>query len=297
MRAGLEPALVGATVLDVSVRDSRALKRHQAGPADFISQLRGARALAVVRRGKFLWLPLEVSDGSPLALVGHLGMSGQILLRQRGSAEERHERVAISFARPSEQTDFRFLDMRLFGGLQLDLMVPTADGNPGGFSGSASLESWWRNLIPSVAAHIARDPLDAHFDRSAVVNRLVAKQTGVKRALLDQNLLSGVGNIYADESLWLERLHFDRMANTISKRKAGALLDTVAEVLKAAVAQGGTSFDEQYKNVNGESGYFSVSLNAYGQTGHPCKRCGTPIVRKAWANRGSHFCPRCQRPH
>ena len=129
----------------------------------------------------------------------------------------------------------------------------------------------------------------------SVATKMKARASGIKRVLLDQNLLSGIGNIYADESLWLAQLHYDQPANSITIEKLTELILIATGVLERAVIQGGTSFDEQYKNVNGESGYFSQSLNAYGQAGKPCPRCGVEIKRVAWANRGSHFCPHCQR--
>jgi formamidopyrimidine-DNA glycosylase len=187
--------------------------------------------------------------------------------------------------------EVRFVDQRLFGGLMIDDLTPTPDGLSAGFSPEAEAAS----VIPTSVAHIARDLLDPYFDAEAVAAKMTKKNSGIKRVLLDQNLLSGIGNIYADESLWLAKLHYDKPASSISKIKHLELIEIAADVLRKAVEQGGTSFDEQYKNVNGESGYFSQSLNAYGMTGLPCKRCGTPIRREAWANRGSHFCPKCQK--
>jgi formamidopyrimidine-DNA glycosylase len=185
----------------------------------------------------------------------------------------------------------RFVDQRLFGGLMFDDLVLTKDLGPGGFSPEAPTGAF----IPTTVSHIARDLLDPLFDDSQVAIKMTKKNSGIKRVLLDQGLLSGIGNIYADESLWLAKLHYDKPSSSITKKKHLELLTIAKDVLAKAVAQGGTSFDEQYKNVNGESGYFSQSLNAYGQTGLPCKRCGASIKRDAWANRGSHYCPKCQR--
>ncbi|MEO7121665.1 MAG: zinc finger domain-containing protein, partial [Lacisediminihabitans sp.] len=150
-------------------------------------------------------------------------------------------------------------------------------------------------LIPKSVSHIARDPLDPAFDDRRFFAALAKRHTGIKRALLDQNLISGIGNIYADESLWAARIHYDQPTNTLSRAKAKTLLAEVRQVLAKALAEGGTSFDAQYVNVNGASGYFSHSLNAYGQQGRPCPRCGRPIVREQFMNRGSHFCAFCQR--
>lgn len=235
-----------------------------------------------------MWLPLSESR----ALVGHLGMSGQILLRTPGFIADGQTRVVLSVrSAAAERFEVRFVDQRLFGALVIDDLVTTSDLKPAGYSPEAAAT----NLIPSKVSHIARDLLDPYFDSEAVVAKMRKRNSGIKRVLLDQNLLSGIGNIYADESLWLAKLHFEQPASSISKRKLLELVEIAKGVLQRAVLQGGTSFDEQYKNVNGESGYFSQSLNAYGQAGKACGRCGNQIRREAWANRGSHFCPKCQK--
>ena len=297
VRAGLAPALTNATVKSIDILDVRSLKRHLAGPKDFVKTLVGAKILGVVRRGKFLWMPLEINgQHSPLALVGHLGMSGQMLLRKPGAAEDKLTRVIIHAETPrGKQIEFRFIDQRIFGSLAIDDLVSTSDGKAGGFSDGIGSGQWWQNLIPKSAAHIARDPLDLNFDADLVRAKFKKKASGVKRVLLDQQVLSGIGNIYADEALWQTKLHYDQPANTISGPTFEKLIAAVQSILQSAVAQGGTSFDEQYKNVNGESGYFDVSLNAYGMTDQPCPRCGSPIKRDSWMNRGSHFCPKCQK--
>ena len=288
VRAGLASKIIGARVVDVSISDARSLKRHVLGPKHFVDELLGQCLLAVVRRGKFLWLPLSDSR----ALVGHLGMSGQMLLRDKGHDSDPQTRVVLSVESQSgEQLEVRFVDQRIFGSLAIEDLVPTSDGAPGGFSPESPVGS----SIPGVVAHIARDLLDQHFNIDSVVSKMQARSSGIKRVLLDQNLLSGIGNIYADESLWLAQLHYDQPANSIAPEKLTKLISIATGVLERAVIQGGTSFDEQYKNVNGESGYFAQSLNAYGQAGKPCPRCGQEIKRVAWANRGSHFCPNCQR--
>jgi formamidopyrimidine-DNA glycosylase len=294
VRAGLAASIAGATITDLKIYDPRSLKRHLSGPSDFRKKLVGTKVLDVVRRGKFLWLPL---DSGTSALVGHLGMSGQMLLRTPDYPEDNLNRVTIEFqTSKGKPLELRFVDQRIFGSLAIDDLVETRDGGTGGFSAGKNRSKPWQNLIPVSAAHIARDPLDEAFDQDAVVSKIRAKKSCIKRVILDQNLVSGIGNIYADESLWLAKLHFDRSSDGISKAKLTELIEISKQVLAAAVKQGGTSFDQQYKNVNGESGYFSQQLYAYGQTDKPCARCQTPIRRQAWANRGSHFCPRCQRP-
>jgi len=305
VRAGLAPALTNAQVTGIDILDSRSLKRHPGGVSDFVETLVGSKILAVVRRGKFLWMPLELPEGRAtghrLALVGHLGMSGQMLLRQPGAEADKLTRVIVHATTDSgAQVEFRFIDQRLFGSLAIDELIATTDGMPGGFSQASlaldSVEStWWLNLIPACAVHITRDPLDENFNEAHVLGKFKKKNSGIKRVLLDQQTLSGIGNIYADEALWRSKLHYDQPASSLSAAKAKELLQNVRDILAAAVIEGGTSFDEQYKNVNGESGYFAVSLNAYGMTGTPCKRCGTLIRRENWMNRGSHFCPKCQK--
>jgi formamidopyrimidine-DNA glycosylase len=273
------------------VLDERALTRHDAASGDFEAVVTGARIEAAVRRGKFLWLPL----GAERAIVGHLGMSGQLLLRTPDHpGDDRHARIRLHLEHP-EHGELRvdFVDQRTFGSLAVDRLVPTVDGAIAGFS--AGVTGPWARSIPAQVAHIARDPLDAAFDDEAFLGALARRSSGVKRVLLDQNVVSGVGNIYADESLWEVRLHGEQPASSISRRRARELLGAVREVLDRALAEGGTSFDEQYVNVNGASGYFGHSLNAYGRAGLPCPRCGTPMVREAFMNRSSHRCPRCQR--
>jgi formamidopyrimidine-DNA glycosylase len=305
VRAGLAPALTNATVVAIDVLDSRSFKRHIGGVEDFKATMIGAKILAVVRRGKFLWIPLEIGGGRgaghQLAMVGHLGMSGQMLLRTPGFTEDKLTRVVIhAIAEDGQEVELRFIDQRLFGSLAIDELVSTRDGLPGGYSNGLGIAptgepAWWRDLIPASAAHITRDPLDVHFDEKSVLAKFKKKNSGIKRVLLDQQTLSGIGNIYADEALWRAQLHYDQPAASLTSPKAKELLQHVREILAKAVTEGGTSFDEQYKNVNGESGYFAVSLNAYGMTGMPCKRCGTQIKRENWMNRGSHFCPKCQK--
>lgn len=287
VRAGLEPAVTGALVTGVEVFDPRSLKRHAHSRGDFEGLLRGQRITAAARRGKFLWFPLEGGD----ALVTHLGMSGQMLLREPGR-DDRLTRIRLSIEHPDHgELWINFVDQRIFGGMAIDTVLDTADGGPGGFTGSAPGQA----RIPSQVAHIARDPLDPYFDEAAFRAGLARRGTGIKRALLDQTLISGIGNIYADEVLWLARLHYDRPAKLLPRARVSELLEGIRTVLRRALAEGGTSFDAQYVNVNGNSGYFAHSLNAYGQQGTPCPRCGTEIVRESFMNRGSHLCPRCQR--
>lgn len=290
MRAGLAPAVSGATILGVSVLDERALTRHHGSGAQFEASLTGRRIVGAARRGKFLWLPLGEADARPAqAIVGHLGMSGQLLLRSPGAEEERHERVRLDIHHPEHgELAVVFADQRTFGSLAIDELVPTPDAAPGGRGTDDA-------VVPSQVAHIARDPLDPAFRDGVFRAALAKKDSAIKRVLLDQSTISGVGNIYADEALWAARLHPETSARTLPTRAVNRLLAEVRVVLEKALAEGGTSFDAQYVNVNGQAGYFAHSLNAYGRTGEPCPRCGRPIVRVSFMNRSSHYCPHCQR--
>lgn len=276
VRAGLAPATIGSLITAVSVFDERALTRHQAGTADFVARLEGRTVTDAARRGKFLWLPLDTAD---TALIAHLGMSGQMLLRTPDAVAERHERVRIHLEHPVHgELAVVFSDQRTFGSLAVDSLV--ADG---------------ASVVPSQVSHIARDPLDPVFDDAAFRATLARRGSAIKRVLLDQSVVSGIGNIYADESLWAARIHPETPASALPTRAVHRLLAEVRAVLMKALAEGGTSFDAQYVNVNGQAGYFAHSLNAYGRQGSPCPRCGASIVRESFMNRGSHYCPRCQR--
>jgi formamidopyrimidine-DNA glycosylase len=289
VRAGLAPAVTGAHIAAVTVLDDRALTRHPGSAADFEARLTGRTVAGAARRGKFLWLPLESADGPGDSLVGHLGMSGQMLLRESGAPIERHERVRLDIVHPSHgELAVLFCDQRTFGSLAIDPLEATTDGAPGG---------WGTELaaVPAQVAHIARDPLDPAFDDARWRMQLSRKDSAIKRVLLDQTVASGIGNIYADESLWAARIHPETAARSLSTRAAHRLLAEVRAVLEKALAEGGTSFDAQYVNVNGQAGYFAHSLNAYGRTGQPCPRCGRPIRRDSFMNRSSHYCSRCQR--
>ncbi|MGP3755263.1 bifunctional DNA-formamidopyrimidine glycosylase/DNA-(apurinic or apyrimidinic site) lyase [Streptomyces sp. IBSNAI001] len=272
VRRGLERWTAGRTVEDVEVLHPRAVRRHLSGGDDFAARLRGLRFGTAMRRGKYLWVPLDEAESS---LLGHLGMSGQLLVQPEEAVDEKHLRIRIRFD-DALGTELRFVDQRTFGGLSLHGNTPEG--------------------LPDVIAHIARDPLDPAFDDTAFHLALRLRRTTVKRALLDQSLISGVGNIYADEALWRSKLHYERPTATLTRPRTAELLGHVRDVMREALDQGGTSFDSLYVNVNGESGYFDRSLDAYGREDEPCRRCGTPMRRRPWMNRSSYFCPRCQRP-
>jgi formamidopyrimidine-DNA glycosylase len=285
VRAGLVPAVTGARIASVQVYDQRSLRRHPGPSEDFVQRLTGRSLVHASRRGKFLWFPLlqqTHSTAEPAeALVVHLGMSGQVLLRDAATDDQR-TRIRIELEHPRHGAlRLNFVDQRIFGSMAIDQLVPVLDV-PG-------------QRLPASVSHIARDPLDPHFDERRFLAALARRNSGIKRALLDQNLISGIGNIYADEALWAARVHYDQPAAGLSRARARGLLAEVRLVLAEALAEGGTSFDAQYVNVNGASGYFAHSLNVYGRQGEPCPRCGRPVVRERFMNRGSHLCPFCQR--
>jgi formamidopyrimidine-DNA glycosylase len=268
VRRGLEAHATGRRIAAVRVHHPRAVRRHEAGPADLTGRLLGARVAGTGRRGKYLWLTLD--DGS--ALVVHLGMSGQMLLGEVPNAG--HLRIATLL---DDGTALSFVDQRTFGGWMLAEVV-TVDGTD----------------VPLPVAHLARDPLDPKFNRDGVVTVLRRKHSEIKRQLLDQTVVSGIGNIYADEALWRARVNGARLASSMTRAKLGEVLDAAAEVMTEALGQGGTSFDSMYVNVNGESGYFERSLDAYGREGEPCRRCGAVMRREKFMNRSSYYCPKCQ---
>ncbi len=272
VRRGLQAHVVGKTITAVRVHHPRAVRRHEAGPADLTARLLGARINGTDRRGKYLWLLLDKDHDSDAALVVHLGMSGQMLL----GTVPRSDHVRIS-ALLDDGTVLSFADQRTFGGWLLADLA-TVDGS----------------VVPEPVAHLARDPLDPRFDVDAVVKVLRGKHSEIKRQLLDQTVVSGIGNIYADEALWRAKVHGARVAATLTRGQLTVVLDAAAEVMREALDKGGTSFDSLYVNVNGESGYFDRSLDAYGREGESCRRCGAVMRREKFMNRSSFYCPKCQ---
>src|SRR5262245_15928499 len=281
VRRGLARFVTGRIVASVEVFHPRAVRRHVLGAPDFAARLTGRRLLEPTRRGKYLWIPLAANGGSSLpeetvdeALVVHLGMSGQLLVQPADTPIEDHLRILIDFVDDGPQ--LRFVDQRTFGGFAVEPIDATTG-------------------LPRSISHIAPDPFDPGFDEAAFYRALRHRRTGIKRALLDQSLISGIGNIYADEALWRAKLHFARPTETLTRAEVARLLTGVREVMGAALDDGGTSFDRLYVNINGESGYFGRSLAVYGRRDEPCLRCGTPIRRDSFMNRSSYTCPHCQR--
>jgi len=294
VRAGIEKHVVGRTVATAAVLNPRAVRRDLAGPDGFAAAMVGRTFLRAERRGKYLWFALDDGGAHPgsiaqadvgaladpplEALLAHLGMSGQMLVLPTETPLSSHVRARFTFT--DGGPDLRFTDQRTFGHLMMVPLVYPDDKS---------------RVVPEPIRHIAPDPLEDAFDPTDFAARLARKKTQVKRALLDQSLISGIGNIYADEALWRAKLHWARPTDTLKRSEVSRLLDAVRDVLNEALKAGGTSFDALYVNVNGESGYFDRSLNAYGREGEPCGRCATPIRRESFMNRSSYSCPRCQK--
>ena len=272
VRRGIETHALNARVTAVEVLNPRAVRGHEAGAKDFAARLTGAHFTQVCRRGKFLWLPLDQD-----CLVVHLGMSGQVLVQRPAASPTPHTRIIIRLG--ARRPTLFFDDQRTFGGMHISPLVVADDGR----------------TVPASAAHIAADPFEECYDIDAVASTLRARSAGIKSLLLNQSIVSGIGNIYADEALWRARVHWRTSGQELSQKKALALLASAREVMSEALDSGGTSFDSLYVNVNGQSGYFSRALNAYGREGEPCRRCGSLIRREPFANRSSFRCPRCQR--
>lgn len=289
VRRGLESIVAGARIDAVDVYRDSCVRLLPGGAAEMAAEVTGLRLSRLARRGKFLWAELAPDaghDAPVLALSAHLGMSGQFRVHADVPEPHRHCRARLTLGDPALTMDF--LDQRTFGYLHVEPLVPTPDAGPGGQGTPLA-------LLPASVAHIGRDVLDPGLDRSSVARALRSGRRGIKQVLLDQTVVSGIGNIYADEALWLARVHPERPAEAVTAVQARALLDAARAVMERALAQGGTSFDALYVNVNGESGYFSRSLEAYGRAGEPCSRCGSPLRRETIGGRSTHWCARCQR--
>jgi formamidopyrimidine-DNA glycosylase len=290
VRRGLHDHVVGRRIESAHFIGSRVARRHLLGPIDLGDRLRGNVVGAAQRRGKYLWLALEAPDGHRQGLVIHLGMSGQLLVEAGSAPRETHLHATVDFADDGPQ--LRFVDQRTFGAVALADLVPDVHVIDHLGPDLGALQRTWG--IPASITHIAPDPFEPAFDQGAVIARMKVRHTALKRCLLDQGLVSGIGNIYADEALWRARVHGQREAAAMSKPALHALIEHARAVMLEALGHGGTSFDALYVNVNGASGFFDRSLDAYGREGCPCRHCGTLIRREAFMNRSSYSCPRCQ---
>jgi formamidopyrimidine-DNA glycosylase len=267
VRRGLQHLVTGYKITQAQQLHPRALKSESIAP---LESLQGAKITGTNRRGKFMWLTLN----RPYVLVAHLGMSGQFLIHQKDRPKATHVRAQFTLSKPLRTQELVFNDQRTFGWLSVEETT---------------------NNIPASAQHIAPDPFDPLFDKDAAIKNYRKRNIKIKTALLNQEIMSGVGNIYADETLWRAKIHPEISTADLSAKKISTIIDFAAEVMQEAINQGGTSFDDLYINVNGESGFFEQSLAAYGQEDEPCPRCGTPIKRITFGQRSSHFCPRCQK--
>jgi formamidopyrimidine-DNA glycosylase len=266
VRRGLDHLITGYRITAAHNLHPRALKPESIAPLD---SLINAKITGTQRRGKFLWLTLN----RPYVLVAHLGMSGQFLIHQKDRPSPKHIRAEFKLKKPLRSLDLIFNDQRTFGWLSIEETI---------------------NEIPTSALHIAPDPFDPLFDKEATIKKYLKRNTKIKTALLNQEIMSGVGNIYADETLWRAKCHPETLTSELTAKKVLTIIDFATEVMQEAINEGGTSFDDLYINVNGESGFFEQSLAAYGQEDEPCQRCGTPIKRITFGARSSHFCPKCQ---
>jgi formamidopyrimidine-DNA glycosylase len=267
VRRGLHHLISGYRIVNALDLHPRTLKAESIAP---LSALKGARITGTGRRGKFLWITLD----RPFVLVAHLGMSGQFLIAQKDRPAAKHVRAQFALKKSLRSRELLFNDQRTFGWLSIEQLT---DG------------------VPSSAAHIALDPFDPNFDYQGTITKFTQRRVRIKTALLNQEIMSGVGNIYADEALWRAKVHPELLASEMSKKKIASVIDSATQVMQEAITQGGTSFDDLYIDVNGESGFFDQSLSAYGREDEPCPRCGAPIRRIVFGARSSHFCPRCQR--
>ena len=267
VRRGLHTIITGFRIADAQSLHPRAMKSESIAP---LASLNGSKITGTNRRGKFMWLTLN----RPYVLTAHLGMSGQFLIHQPNRPKATHIRAQFQLKKALRNLALVFNDQRTFGWLSIEETT---------------------NDIPTSALHIAPDPFDPSFDIDATMNNYLRRTIKIKTALLNQEIMSGVGNIYADETLWRAKIHPETLTSDLTKKKIATIIETATTVMQEAISQGGTSFDDLYINVNGESGFFEQSLNAYGQEGEPCPRCGTPIKRISFGQRSSHFCPKCQK--
>ena len=295
VRRGVDEWTAGTTITGAEVADPRILgttSQRRIDPSavsGFVSAVTGAHILKAERRGKFMWLSLgegtvlasEPGSGacSPprpeLGILVHLGMSGQLRVHSPGEELHRHTRAVLHL---DSDRELRFVDQRIFGHIGVQPLV-----------------HGYGRLVPASAIHIAPDPLEPAFDPERVVAELKKKRTAIKAALLDQTLVSGIGNIYADEALFRAGVHPLAVPTRTRKSRLTAVLESATKVMSDALAVGGTSFDALYVNVNGESGYFDRALLVYGRGGQECVRCGTEIVKITVGGRGTHYCPVCQK--
>ncbi|MFA9429261.1 bifunctional DNA-formamidopyrimidine glycosylase/DNA-(apurinic or apyrimidinic site) lyase [Egicoccus sp. AB-alg2] len=267
VRRQLAPELTGRRVVDVW------WDAHPHARLSDLDLLTGRRIEAVRRRGKFLLCPLDLDeDGHAYELVLHLGMTGsfRFVPAAAGFGDLTHVRVRAEL---DDGQALLFRDPRRFGRASV---VPAGD---------------YARVVPTLA-RFGPEPLSDEFDPDVFAAALARSRAPVKALLLDQRVVAGVGNIYADEALWLARIH--PASRRVGRERARRLHAAIRSVLAAAIEREGTTFRD-YQMVNGESGRNADFLMAYGQGELPCTRCGTPMVRSVVAQRGTTHCPTCQR--
>ena len=280
VRKGLAKHVKNRKISNAKVRNNRALRNFKFSTKTFEKTVSGFTINSVERRGKFLWMTLK---NSSQAISAHLGMSGQMLMVKKNEKPSTHARVTFDFS--DTKRSLHFIDQRTFGWVNLEELVEAKD----------------KRLVPQSVLHISPDLFEETFDLDKTISNIKKRKTGIKQALLNQEIVAGIGNIYADEALWLAKTHWADVCENLSEKKINEILISAKEVMAKALEKGGTSFDDLYIDVNGESGYFENELNAYGREGERCYRCDLEMVREAFSNnRSSTICPNCQprvRPH
>jgi formamidopyrimidine-DNA glycosylase len=280
VRKGLAKHVKNRKISNAKVRNNRALRNFEFSSKTFEKTVSGFTINSVERRGKFLWMTLK---NSSQAISAHLGMSGQMLMVKKDEKPSTHARVTFDFS--DTKRSLHFIDQRTFGWVNLEELVEAKD----------------KRLVPQSVLHISPDLFEETFDLDKTISNIKRRKTGIKQALLNQEIVAGIGNIYADEALWLAKTHWADVCENLSEKKIKEILISAKEVMAKALEKGGTSFDDLYIDVNGESGYFENELNAYGREGERCYRCDLEMVREAFSNnRSSTICPNCQprvRPH
>lgn len=264
VRKGLERLVIGKTVEQVTVLWPKIIESPSVELVDL--QLRGQTIEKIERRGKFLIIKFTQAD-----LVSHLRMEGKYEVHQAGDPVTKHTHVIFSF---TDGTELRYLDVRKFGRMVL-------------------MEKDQGTQYKGILA-LGPEPIPSEFKLSEFTKGLKKHKKAIKPVLLDQRLVTGLGNIYVDEALWEAQIHPEQPADTLKAKEVARLYSAIIDVLDRAVQAGGTTI-RSYLNALGEAGTFQVSLNVYGQTGKPCPRCGTPIQKIKVAQRGTHFCPTCQK--
>jgi formamidopyrimidine-DNA glycosylase len=264
VRRQLVPHLTGRTIVRARIDDSRLVRPE---PPDAVTaRLTGARVTGLGRRGKHLLIGLE--DGGTLAV--HLRMTGKFLVGAV-PADPPHLRAVLEL---DDGALVSYADQRRFGTWRV------LEGEP--------------ELQEFLAERLGVEPLDEDFDGRTLARLFAGRKASVKAMLLDQRLIAGVGNIYADESLWAAKIHPETAAGLVSRPKLDRLAAAIREVLEAAlVAQGSTL--RNFQSPDGGYGSMQDGFKVFDRTGEPCVRCGTPIVKLRVAGRGTHVCPRCQR--